>query len=310
MTAPSLPPRAPAAPLAAHPHQELHEAISLWFSAAKRDLPWRDPQTSAWGVLVSEVMLQQTPVARVAPAWDAWMRAWPTPADLAAASPADVLRAWNRLGYPRRALRLRECAAAIVAEHGGEVPASLPLLLALPGVGEYTAAAVLTFAFGQRIVVLDTNVRRVLDRLVAGQALPAPSPNGAERQRAAALLPLNPPDAARWNIGVMELGALVCTAKNPDCGSCPVAQFCQWRAADYPADEHAARRRAQAWEGTDRQARGRVLAALRRSDEPVAADEIANLWPEAAQLARAVGSLLADGLIEPADDDGALRLPR
>src|SRR5690606_7452204 len=135
-----------------------------WFDHAARDLPWRRPECSPWGVLVSEIMLQQTPVVRVLPAWMSWMERWPTPAHLAAASQADAVRAWDRLGYPRRAKRLWECAGEIVRRHGGEVPDDEEELLALPGIGAYTAAAVRSFAFGRRAVVLDTNVRRVIAR--------------------------------------------------------------------------------------------------------------------------------------------------
>src|SRR3954470_7118450 len=136
--------------------------VERWYADNARDLPWRRPDVSPWAVLVSEVMLQQTPVARVVPAWQEWMQRWPTPADLAAEPAGEAVRAWGRLGYPRRALRLHTAARAIVEQHGGEVPASYDDLRALPGVGDYTAAAVATFAHGRRHVVLDTNVRRVL----------------------------------------------------------------------------------------------------------------------------------------------------
>src|SRR5659263_416701 len=125
-----------------------------WYAGHARALPWRDPECSPWGVLVSEVMLQQTPVSRVEPVWRSWLESWPTPAGLAAASPADALRAWGRLGYPRRALRLIECARMVVNRHGGDVPRGYDELTALPGVGDYTASAVLAFGFGERAVVL------------------------------------------------------------------------------------------------------------------------------------------------------------
>lgn len=279
----------------------LHDAVADFWRSHARDLPWRRPGTTPWGVLVSEAMSQQTPVARVAPAWESWMATWPTPADLAAASGADVLRAWGRLGYPRRALRLKECAAAVVERHGGEVPRGEAELLALPGVGPYTAAAVTAFAHRSRAVVLDTNVRRVLARVVTGVAAPRPgAPAAAERTLAADLLPTGDEDSAQWNAGVMELGALVCTARSPRCETCPLAPVCAWREAGYPADEHAARRRTQAWEGTDRQARGRVMAVL-RAGEPGASHSWAELVAAAsqdpAQAERAVTSLLADGLV-------------
>ena len=258
-----------------------------WFATARRDLPWRDPDCSAWGVLVSEVMLQQTPVVRVEPAWRAWMERWPTPEALAAASTADVLRAWDRLGYPRRALRLQECARAVVERHGGRVPDGERALRALPGVGEYTAAAVRAFAFGRRAVVVDTNVRRVLARTVGGTALPAPSPTVAERAVATAVVPPGDVEAARWAAASMELGALVCTARSPRCPACPVAGLCAWRLAGYPQDEHAHRRRAQAWQGTDRQCRGRIMAALRAHD---------------GELSRAVIEAAVDGSTEAAVD--------
>lgn len=250
-------------------------------------------------MLVSEVMLQQTPVARVLPRWQEWMSRWPTPADLAAAPTAEVLRAWDRLGYPRRALRLQEAAATIAVEHDNVVPDSEEQLRALPGVGEYTAAAVVAFAYRRRAVVLDTNVRRVLARADQGAALPAPGLSRAERQRAEDLLPADPGVSAEWNAGVMELGALVCTARAPRCSVCPLRARCAWLAAGKPADTFAARRRSQAWQGTDRQARGQVMAALRRAESPVSAADLAQVWPPEEQRLRALATLVADGLAIP-----------
>lgn len=291
---PTAPGGAPAVPDAA----AVRGAVVAWFGVHARDLPWRAPDRTPWGVLVSEVMLQQTPVVRVEPAWRAWMSRWPRPADLAAASPADVLRAWDRLGYPRRALRLQECARAVVERHGGEVPSDEAELLALPGVGSYTAAAVRAFAFGRRSVVLDTNVRRVLARVVEGAALPAPTPTVGERAAAEALVPPDDAGAARWAAASMELGALVCTARAPRCPACPVRDLCAWRAAGSPADVHAPRRRTQAWAGTDRQVRGRIMALLREALEPAPASAVAAVWPDDAQRDRCLAGLLADGLVE------------
>lgn len=293
---------------------QLREPVLAWFDVHARDLPWRAADRTPYGVLVSEVMLQQTPVVRVEPAWRAWMSRWPTPADLAAAPTADVLRAWDRLGYPRRALRLQECARAIVERHGGVVPSDESSLLALPGIGSYTAAAVLAFAYGRRSVVLDTNVRRVLARAVDGAALPAPSQTVDEVRRATRYVPEDHTTAARWAAASMELGALVCTARSPRCDACPVRDVCAWYAAGRPADEHAGRRRTQSFAGTDRQVRGRVMALLREALGPVPAAAVDAVWPDAPQLARCVDGLVADGLVarDPAvsdDDPPTYRLP-
>ncbi|WP_416342595.1 A/G-specific adenine glycosylase [Isoptericola peretonis] len=310
----SVPPVAPAPLSVARPHDPRDHPDALvartvaWFDDAARDLPWRRADRTPWGVLVSEVMLQQTPVARVEPVWRAWLDRWPTPANLAAAPTADVLRAWDRLGYPRRALRLADCARAIVERHDGAVPDDEEALRALPGVGEYTAAAVRAFAFGRRSVVVDTNVRRVLARAAGGTALGAPSPTAAERTLAAALVPDDDATAARWAAASMELGAVVCTARAPRCGACPVADLCAWRAAGHPPDEHAHRRRTQAWHGTDRQVRGRVMAALRSAVEPVPRVLLADSGPDRAQVDRCLGSLVEDGLVEQ-DDAGRYHLP-
>src|SRR5450759_2287030 len=212
----------------------LHRAIARWYADHARALPWRDPEGSPWAVRVSEVMLQQTPVSRVEPVWRRWLDSWPTPAQLATASPADAIRAWGRLGYPRRALRLLECARLIVERHHGDVPRTRGELTALPGVGDYTASAVLAFGYGERSVVLDTNVRRVLARVLAGQALPAPHLGATERARATEVLPRQPARAAAWGVGVMELGALVCTATSPDCAGCPLTRHCAWYQAGLP----------------------------------------------------------------------------
>jgi A/G-specific adenine glycosylase len=252
-------------------------------------------------------MLQQTPVARVLPAYEAWLTRWPVPAALAAAPAGDAVRAWGRLGYPRRALRLHATARILTQRHGGEVPASLDALLALPGIGSYTAAAVASFAFGQRQAVLDTNVRRVLARLVNGQERPPASPSAAEVRLAEALLPAQPDLAARWSVAVMELGALVCTAARPACASCPVAHSCAWRLAGSPASSDG-RRGIQAYNGTDRQCRGRLLAVLREEADPVAAPRLDAVWPDPLQRARALDSLVADGLVDPLPD-GRFALP-
>ncbi len=273
----------------------LHERVLDWYDEHARDLPWRSAEATPWGILVSEAMLQQTPVSRVLPTWLAWMERWPTPADLAAAAPGDAVRAWGRLGYPRRALRLHAAAAAIVEEHGGEVPDDHAALLALPGVGDYTASAVASFAFGRRHVVLDTNVRRVLARLVGGEALPGPAVTRGERDRATALLPEAPATAASWAVGVMELGALVCRASEPRCGQCPVGDLCRWRAAGRPPDTRP--RRVQGYAGTDRQVRGRLLAVLRDSEGPVRASTLDAAWGERSQRERCLATLLEDGLV-------------
>jgi len=275
-------------------------AILNWYASHARDLPWRRPDAGPWAVLVSEIMLQQTPVSRVLPAYAAWLERWPTPAALAAAPSADAVRQWGRLGYPRRALRLHAAARAITERHAGAVPDSLGALRALPGVGSYTAAAVASFAFGQRHAVLDTNVRRVLARLVRGDLRPPPSPTAMEVRLAESLLPAEPGLAPRWSVAMMELGALICIAERPRCADCPVVGECAWHRAGRPAgDPRQARRRSQDYEGTDRQCRGRLLAVLRDSDGPVPAARLDAAWPDAGQRARSLASLVADGLAEP-----------
>ncbi len=286
---------------------DLWPAIRTWYGAHARDLPWRRPDRSPWGVLVSEVMLQQTPVPRVEPVWRNWMARWPAPGDLAAAAPADALRAWGRLGYPRRALRLHAAAGSIVSSHAGVVPSAYEDLVALPGVGEYTAAAVAAFAYGRRQVVLDTNVRRVLARVLDGRRYPAPSVTVAERRRAEEVLPAGAATAAAWSVGVMELGALVCTSRTPICERCPLAQVCRWRLAGSPPHDGPPRR-TQAWTGTDRYVRGALMAVLRDSADPVPRSRLRTTWDDDVQRERALDGLVADGLVEPVGD-GHVRLP-
>ncbi|MFE3589258.1 A/G-specific adenine glycosylase [Streptomyces niveus] len=285
----------------------LHDPVIAWFDAHARDLPWRRPDTGAWGVMVSEFMLQQTPVARVLPVYEQWLARWPRPADLAAEAPGEAVRAWGRLGYPRRALRLHGAALAITERFGGDVPREHGQLLALPGIGEYTAAAVASFAYGQRHAVLDTNVRRVFARAAAGIQYPPNATTAAERKLARALLPEDEPTAARWAAASMELGALVCTSKNEDCARCPIASKCAWRLAGKPAHQGPARR-GQTYAGTDRQVRGKLLAVLREAVAPVPLAVLDAVWEEPAQRARALDGLVADGLVEPMADD-LYRLP-
>ena len=287
--------------------RSLAAALVGWYDGHARDLPWRHPDTSAWGVLVSEVMLQQTPVARVEPAWRAWLDRWPTPAALGPASPGDAVRMWGKLGYPRRALRLRDCAQVLVREHGGEVPVDVDALLALPGVGGYTARAVATFAYGQRHPVVDVNVRRVLARAVLGRGEPGPASTNRDLADVEALLPATAEDAARFSVAIMELGALVCTAAGPRCDACPIAACCVWRLAGSPPYA-GPRVRPQRFAGTDRQVRGLLLDVLRAADHPVRAGDLDLAWAEPMQRARALDSLIADGLVDPLAD-GRFALP-
>lgn len=276
----------------------LHARVNGWFRRAGRDLPWRDPGCTPWGVFVSEVMAQQTPLSRVEPVWREWLARWPTPADLAAAAPGDAVRAWGRLGYPRRALRLHEAATAMVERHAGAVPDSPHELLALPGVGAYTAAAVSCFAFGLPEVVVDTNVRRVLARVVQGRAFPSPALVRAESDLAAACLPADRLEANTWNVAVMELGALVCAARGPRCDACPIADLCAWNLAGRPPHDGPARR-GQAWHGTDRQVRGELLRRLRDAPRAVGLERLEDAGPDQAQVMRCLDSLVADGLVQP-----------
>jgi len=270
-----------------------------WFEREQRDLPWRRPGVTPWQILVSEFMLQQTPVARVEPIWLAWVARWPTPSVTAAANAADVLRAWGKLGYPRRAKRLHECATAIATVHGDVVPDDVETLLSLPGIGAYTARAVACFAYGKRVPVVDTNVRRVVARVVHGRA-DASASSPRDLQDVEALLP-NDDDAPRFSVALMELGATVCTARTPRCGVCPLS-VCAWRSSGYP-DATTTARRVQRYAGTDRQVRGRLLDVLRDNDSPVTRAQLDIAWlTDTAQRDRALDTLLVDGLVEQTAD--------
>ena len=282
-------------------------AVLAWYDSAARDLPFRRPGVGPWAVLVSEVMLQQTPVGRVLPAYEAWLRRWPSPAACAAEPAGEAVRMWDRLGYPRRALRLHAAATEITHRHNGLVPSDLDDLLALPGVGDYTARAVAAFAFGARVPVVDTNVRRVLARLVDGHPDPGAPSVARDLRAAAAVLPDDAAVAPAWSVAVMELGALVCTSRAPRCPACPVLAVCAWQRRGRP-EPSLPQRRSQAWAGSDRQVRGRLLAVLRKAATPVAPGELDDAWHEPVQRTRALAGLVADGLVEPLPD-GRYALP-
>ncbi len=264
--------------------------ITNWFKKNQRDLPWR--KTDAWGVLVSEIMLQQTPVARVLPVYTEWMKRWPTPRDMAKASGGDVITAWGRLGYPRRALRLLECAKVISSDYNNRIPETEMELRKLPGIGEYTAAAIVAFAFKERSLVLDINIRRLFARAIDGVEVPSSSINKSERKDRAALIPTRNPHL--WAAATMELGALICTAAKPKCELCPIANQCRWRSLDYPRSD--APKRTQSWNGTDRQCRGVIVQAL-RENKTVSKKELSKLWSLQPQFEKALVSLEKDGLI-------------
>lgn len=270
-------------------------AVNAWFRANARDLPWRREGFGAWGILVSEFMLQQTPVARVVPRLEEWLTRWPTPATLAAEPASEAVRAWSTLGYPRRALWLHAAATEIVNRHGGEVPGDVDALLALTGIGDYTARAVAAFAYGHRHPVVDTNTRRVIARAIDGRAEAAP-PARRDLTAMDALLPDDDTEAARFNAGIMELGAVVCTARSPLCDGCPIRDLCAWRALGYPAYQGRRRPVQKKYEGSVRQVRGLIMAELRSTHRPVTDAEIARLWRDESQRHRALAGLIADGL--------------
>lgn len=284
--------------------------LSDWYRGAARDLPWRRDdfhrEYGAWGTLVSEFMLQQTPVNRVIPHLNAWLTRWPRPSLLAAAAPAEVVQQWANLGYPRRALWLHRAAIEITDRHGGVVPRDVDALLALTGIGDYTARAVAVFAYGDRHPVVDTNTRRVLARAVEGRSQPAP-PSRRDLTLMESLLPASDAESAVFNAAAMELGAIVCTARSPKCDSCPLRASCAWVAAGRP-DTGDTRRRQAAFEGSDRQARGAVLKLLRAEPRGVLLDAVLPDWPDPRQRDRAIATLIEDGLAEA--DGELLSLPR
>lgn len=285
----------------------LAEPIASWFEQNARPLPWREPSASPWQVLVSEFMLQQTQVERVLPRYEEWIERWPTPEALAAAPAADAIRAWGRLGYPRRALWLHRAAEQIQSRFGGEVPSDVETLETLTGIGPYTARAVAVFAFGAHEPVVDTNTRRVIARAVHGLAAAAnPSPRDLDDVRRVLGAPSRSPLV---NAGLMELGQTVCTAASPRCDACPILEMCEWRGAGYP-DNAPKRRPGQAkFRGSDREARGKVMALLRSSVGSVTRERAlaaAEVSPERAP--RIIDSLVSDGLIVEIGDSN-LSLP-
>lgn len=289
----------PHPPVNGRPNISADELLE-WYERSRRDLPWREPGVSAWQILVSEFMLQQTPVSRVLPIWSDWVRRWPTPSATAAASAADVLRAWGKLGYPRRAKRLHECATVIARDHNDVVPDDVEVLLTLPGVGSYTARAIACFAYRQPVPVVDTNVRRVVARAVRGLADGGSASAVRDMAEVSALLPKNG-TAPTFSVALMELGATVCTARSPRCGLCPLTR-CAWRDTGYAPAQGPARR-VQTYAGTDRQVRGRLLDVLRGSDSPVTRAALDVAWlTDTAQRDRALYSLLADGLVAQTAD--------
>ncbi|BDR54265.1 adenine glycosylase [Bombiscardovia apis] len=236
---------------------------------------------------------------------------WPDAAALANASAAEVITAWGRLGYPRRALRLKECAVQVRDRFNNELPQTYDELISLPGIGDYTASAVLSFAYGQRVPVLDTNIRRVLTRVFAGVESHGGSTKPQDRELAQEALPEGAEAAAVWNQATMELGALVCMAKSPACQECPLCDMCAFLAAGRPGLGEGRTRPRQRFQGTDRQVRGIVLAALRPLDsgQTLPKEQVDELWSDAAQLGSCLASLDEDGLIE-IEPGGAIRLPR
>ena len=287
---------------------EYARSLIEWFEASARDLPWRAPGFGAWGILVSEFMLQQTPVSRVIPRLAEWLERWPTPRHLAEAGAGEAVRAWQSLGYPRRALWLHASAVAITERHGGVVPEDPEVLRTLPGVGDYTSRAVSVFAYGHRHPVVDTNTRRVIARSILGLHDAGPPRARQDLVDMESLLPESDDDARTFNAAIMELGAVICTARRPECDICPIRQSCAWRAAGFPETDGPRKVVQKKFEGSDRQVRGRILGLLRRIDDAGGVDigAVDAVWPDSVQLERALGGLVRDGLVVRTPDGIAL----
>jgi A/G-specific adenine glycosylase len=282
----------------------VEHALLAWFERVARDLPWRRTR-DPWKILVSETMLQQTQVARVLPKYLAFLERFPDVQSCAAASPGDVIRLWHGLGYNRRAIALHATACRVVDDHGGEFRASYEALLALPGIGPYTARAVCVFAFEQHHAVVDTNVARIMARLFAGRPL-----TRVEVQRYADdLVPAK--QSWRWNQAMLDFGATVCIKRSPKCDECPVGPACRWRQSggnDPAIGSSGTTVRQSTFSGSDRQGRGRLISALRQ--HPVRRSDLAVVmgWPEDLDRAsRVLVTLLDDRLV--IESDGVIRLP-
>ena len=276
--------------------------VRSWWPDVARDLPWRTSR-DPWEILVSEVMAQQTQVDRVIPKWQAFIERFPTPVHAAEAAAGDLISMWDGLGYNRRALYLHKCAQAVVNNHGGSFPNELAELLALPGVGPYTARAVQAFAFEADVAVVDTNVGRVLAR-VAGGSLSA---NDAQ-EVADSLVPAGA--GWEWNQAFLDFGAMMCTKRSPQCPTCPLRDSCAWAGVGPdPAVGSAGVSKAQArFEGSNRQARGRLVARLRDgSIEVSAVGSIFDFADDAAREESVLASLIDDGMV--VEHDGWLSLP-
>jgi A/G-specific adenine glycosylase len=268
----------------------MEREVLTWFEENKRELPWR--KSTPWGVMVSEFMLQQTPVNRVLPIWIEWMERWSTPENLASAKKSDLLKAWGRLGYPRRALRLYEATAIIAKDFNNQVPTKPEDLRKLPGVGEYTAAAIMAFAHRKNSLVLDVNIRRLFSRAIDGEEFPTLHITNQERESRTALIPT---DAHTWAAATMELGALICTATRPKCEICPLSNSCLWRAKGYPPSQNV-KRKTQKWHGTNRQCRGAIIEYL-RTHPKATESSLSKIWGNSSQLEKCLAALTKDGLI-------------
>lgn len=282
------------------------QPLREWFLEHHRDLPWRQPETTPWAVLVSEIMLQQTPVSRVIPAWTSWLTRWPTAQALSEASLGDVLAQWDRLGYPRRARNLHRTAQIVSESFEGHLPTDVETLLTLPGIGEYTARAIACFAYGQPHPVVDTNVKRVVARVVEGVAAGGhwSTKEGLDAVDAAMEPDLADAEYCLSQKALMELGALVCTARAPRCEECPMMTICRWRSAGYPVDDSVLPRTQARYEGSDRQVRGFILALLRDEPGDHSLAEVTALWHSPSQLNRSLRSLVSDGLVVESERAG------
>ena len=285
---------------------EIQPVLTRWFKANARDLPWRGPEVTPWQIFVSEVMLQQTPATRVAPLWLAWIERWPDPATNARATPAQILRQWDRLGYPRRALNILNAAKVVSHDFDGKMPNTYDELITLPGIGDYTASAIMAFAYKKKSVVLDTNIRRVISRIWHGQERPGLTISAVEKEFAGRLVPTSDSAASKWSAAVMEFGAVICTARKPQCESCVVKVQCAWRQAGFPASDVV--RKAQKFEGTDRQVRGRIMQVLKESKSAVEKSAFDKVAADKVQRDRALTSLINDGLVD-VTRSGKFKLP-